>query len=83
MSCEELHRLGFGDMPGAVALTLAGYIARCFVLDPNEWFEWKPDEYGQLYRECANVHDEKRVVEWDGVLLAAWRPIAAGGSQCR
>ena len=42
----------------------------------DEWFEWKPADCAQLYRECANLHDEKRhVIEWDGVLLAGWRPL--------
>jgi hypothetical protein len=38
------------------------------------WFEWKPDKYEQLYRECSNLHDEQRhVMEWDGLLVAECR----------
>ena len=41
----------------------------------NEWFEWKPPDYAQLYRECSNLHETRHVIEWDGLLLAGWRPL--------
>jgi hypothetical protein len=50
----------------------------CEVYDElnEQRFEWKPRKWAASYRRHSSLHDPKRsVIEWDGLLLAGWRPI--------
>jgi hypothetical protein len=41
----------------------------------EDLFEWLPDQWGEHYRQYARDFGYG-LIEWDGLLLDGWRPIA-------